>query len=146
MRCFACNRGLGKSPQLVDTHDGQLVYVGRECFKLIAAAGEQGYQPPLGGPKLFAMPKTSALRKKILMLLVDKFQEFDFSKYPVLALRYTQRKTDDLPAWSIVARRKSDGVLVDFYSTETMTECVALGISKFYGDGSSIRVISGVNL
>ena len=52
-RCFACGRKLGKKPLLVDTRDGQLVYVGSECAKLIKAAGEKGYKPPLGGPRLY---------------------------------------------------------------------------------------------
>lgn len=51
--CFACGRKTGKTPQLVDTRDDQLVYVGSECFKLIKAAGEGGYQPPKGGPRLW---------------------------------------------------------------------------------------------
>ncbi len=55
-KCFACDRRLGKSPKLVDTRDSQTVYVGSECFKLIAKAGETGYQPPLGGPRLYPMP------------------------------------------------------------------------------------------
>lgn len=54
-KCFACDRKLGKSPQLVDTRDDQTVYVGSECFKLIAAAGKQGYQPPKGGPRLWLL-------------------------------------------------------------------------------------------
>lgn len=52
-RCFACGRSLGKSPQLVDTRDGQTVYVGRECFKLVCEAGPEGYQPPNIGPRLW---------------------------------------------------------------------------------------------
>jgi hypothetical protein len=55
-RCFACNRKLGKHPQLADTRDAQLVHVGRECIKKIIAAGEAGYQPPLGGPRLYTVP------------------------------------------------------------------------------------------
>lgn len=51
-RCFACDRKLGKSPKLVDTRDGQLVYIGSECFKKIAA---DGWQPPKGGPKLYPL-------------------------------------------------------------------------------------------
>lgn len=54
--CFACGRKLGKSPQLVDTRDDQTVYVGRECYRLIKAAGSNGYQSPLGGPRLFLLP------------------------------------------------------------------------------------------
>lgn len=50
-KCFACNRKLGKNPQVAITEDvAQLVYVGSECFKLI---GPAGYQPPLGGPRLY---------------------------------------------------------------------------------------------
>lgn len=52
-RCFACGRKLGKSPKLVDTRDGQLVYVGSECFKLVVAMGEDGYRPLSGGPRLY---------------------------------------------------------------------------------------------
>jgi len=52
-RCFACGRKLGRSYALVDTRDDQLVYVGSECFKLVMQAGDAGYQPPLGGPRLY---------------------------------------------------------------------------------------------
>lgn len=52
-KCFACGRKLGASPQLVDTRDAQTVYVGRECYKLVVAAGANGYQPPRGGPRLY---------------------------------------------------------------------------------------------
>lgn len=54
-KCFACGRKLGKTPLLVDTRDGQTVFVGRECAKLVLAMGEQGYRPPRGGPKLYPM-------------------------------------------------------------------------------------------
>jgi hypothetical protein len=53
-RCFACGRKLGRNPDLVDTRDGQTVFVGREWFKLIQAAGETGYQPK-GGPRLWLL-------------------------------------------------------------------------------------------
>lgn len=56
-RCFACGRTLGAKPMLVDTRDGQTVYVGRECAKLVVAAGDAGYQPPKGGPRLYPMPE-----------------------------------------------------------------------------------------
>lgn len=42
---------------IVDTRDGQTVFVGSECFKLIKKAGESGYQPPKGGPRLWCIPK-----------------------------------------------------------------------------------------
>jgi hypothetical protein len=51
-KCFACDKRLGANPQLVTTFDGQTAYVGSGCFKLVLAAGETGYQPPLGGPRL----------------------------------------------------------------------------------------------
>lgn len=49
-KCFACNRKLGKNPYVAVTGDGQRVNVGSQCYKLI---GPEGYQPPMGGPKLF---------------------------------------------------------------------------------------------
>lgn len=52
-KCFACGRKLGKSPKLADTRDDQKVFVGSECFKMIQKAGESGYQPPGGGPRLY---------------------------------------------------------------------------------------------
>ena len=55
-KCFACDRRLGRTPALVDTRDGQTVYVGTECYKLIKAAGDTGYQPPTGGPRLYLLP------------------------------------------------------------------------------------------
>ncbi len=56
MICFACDRKLGRNPALVDTRDGQTVFVGSECFKLVKVAGEAGYQPPKGGPRLWLIP------------------------------------------------------------------------------------------
>lgn len=52
-KCFACDKRLGKNPKMVDTRDAQIVFVGSECFKMIEKAGESGYQPPKGGPKLY---------------------------------------------------------------------------------------------
>lgn len=54
-KCYACDRKLGKSPTLVRCEDEQTVFVGRECLKLIKAAGTAGYQPPKGGPRLYLM-------------------------------------------------------------------------------------------
>lgn len=54
-KCFACDRPLGKNPRLVDTRDGQKVYVGSECAKLVDDAGDAGYQPPRGGPRLWPL-------------------------------------------------------------------------------------------
>ena len=62
MRCFACNKKLDRSPTIVDTRDGQFVWVGPDCFKMIRKAGEAGYQPPirgsenvLNGPRLYTV-------------------------------------------------------------------------------------------
>lgn len=52
-KCFACNKTLKSRPYPVDTRDDQVVMVGPECFKHIKKAGADGYQPPLGGPKLY---------------------------------------------------------------------------------------------
>lgn len=61
-KCFACDRALGKFPHLVDTRDQQLVYVGRECYHLICYAGDVGYQPPKGGPRLYPLPNEQYFR------------------------------------------------------------------------------------
>ena len=53
MKCFACDKPLPVNPTLADTRDGQTVYVGPECLRRIRAAGEAGYQPPRGGPRLY---------------------------------------------------------------------------------------------
>lgn len=60
-KCFACDRAfrlnswgnIAYHPEAI-TIDGQLVYVGHDCFKKIQAAEREGYQPPLGGPRLWA--------------------------------------------------------------------------------------------
>jgi len=71
-KCFACDRPLGK-PFTVTTNesfkdeDGEETYyrilVGPECFKRIMKAGDKGYQPPLGGPKLYPMPKSNPAQR-----------------------------------------------------------------------------------
>jgi hypothetical protein len=50
--CFACGRGL-KRPYSVECADDQRPDVGPECYRKIKDAGETGYQPPQGGPRLF---------------------------------------------------------------------------------------------
>lgn len=55
-KCFACDRKLrGKDSWLVTTADGQTVFVGTDCHRHIANAGESGYQPPKGGPRLWLL-------------------------------------------------------------------------------------------
>lgn len=56
--CFACDRRLGRKPLLVDTRDSQKVYVGSECAKHVKRAGDAGWQPPKGGPKLYPINPT----------------------------------------------------------------------------------------
>jgi hypothetical protein len=53
-KCFACDKKLkaGKE-KMVETSDGQTVYVGSECYRRIKVTGPKGYQPPKGGPRLF---------------------------------------------------------------------------------------------
>lgn len=63
-RCFACNRKLGKNPQQADTRDSQVVLVGSECYRLIVEAGELGYQPPKGGPRLYPITLVQAIVNK----------------------------------------------------------------------------------
>lgn len=55
MKCFACDKPMKGRKYMADTRDSQTVLVGPECFKRIQAAGDEGYQPPLGGPQLFEM-------------------------------------------------------------------------------------------
>lgn len=63
--CFACGKPLTTlDPKLVDTRDDQTVFIGPECFKHVKAAGEEGYQPPRGGPRLFPISKDIPIRMK----------------------------------------------------------------------------------
>lgn len=55
-RCFACGRLIRRrEPLRVDTRDDQTVFVGSDCYRMVMDAGEAGYQPPLGGPRLFPL-------------------------------------------------------------------------------------------
>jgi hypothetical protein len=53
-KCFACDRTFcnGKK-HVVDTRDGQTVFVGSGCYKKIVRAGDAGWQPAKGGPRLY---------------------------------------------------------------------------------------------
>lgn len=54
MKCFACNRRMLRSVVYAAvTADGQEVRVGADCAKKIIQAGLDGFQPPLGGPRLY---------------------------------------------------------------------------------------------
>ena len=51
--CFACGRVLLMGGKQVDTRDGQSPMVGGDCYAKVESAGEAGYQPPQGGPRLW---------------------------------------------------------------------------------------------
>lgn len=57
-RCFACDKPISRKDTIllsheVDTRDDQIVFVGADCFRKVKAAGDAGYQPPKGGPRLY---------------------------------------------------------------------------------------------
>jgi hypothetical protein len=57
-KCFACGKPLrtpSRSPVVVTADLAQGVQVGPDCFKQIQAAGDAGYQPPKGGPRLLVL-------------------------------------------------------------------------------------------
>ena len=58
-KCFACGRKFRRNafgfivhPEAI-TLDGQRVFIGYDCARRIAEAGKDGYQPALGGPRLW---------------------------------------------------------------------------------------------
>ena len=53
--CFVCGRGLRGKGWTVYCTDEQAPRVGPDCYKKVVAAGEAGYQPPLGGPRVWAV-------------------------------------------------------------------------------------------
>lgn len=59
-QCFACGKLL-KRQRLAACLDEQTVEVGPDCFKKIAAAGRDGFQPPRGGPRLFTLEAKAAI-------------------------------------------------------------------------------------
>ena len=62
-KCFACDKKLGINPAIADTKDDQYVFVGTDCYQKIKKAGAEGYQPPLGGPRLWVLPKGLSQRE-----------------------------------------------------------------------------------
>lgn len=67
LRCYACNKPLGARPSFCLTSDDQGQFVGSECVKLILAAGDDGYQPPLGGPRLYPLYECYCCREGIAL-------------------------------------------------------------------------------
>lgn len=59
-KCFACEKKLGKNPAKAITEDyAQIVAVGSECARKIYGSAN-GYQPPLGGPRLFPIKESDS--------------------------------------------------------------------------------------
>lgn len=64
VKCFACDRPIkDDGGYLVGCADEQDVAVGHECFRKIIDAGEQGYQPPKGGPRLYRLDVAYQMRR-----------------------------------------------------------------------------------
>ena len=63
--CFFCGKKLHSKAKhwRAYTADGQRVSVGLECFSKAVGAGEEGYQPPQGGPKIYAERPNAALKR-----------------------------------------------------------------------------------
>lgn len=61
-RCFACGRNIGHRGEglVVDTRYGQTAPVGPECYEKSIAAGDEGYQPTKGGPRLYPLAAHSS--------------------------------------------------------------------------------------
>lgn len=55
IRCFACEKVIGDDGYIVGCKDEQTVSVGPECYRKVKAGQENGYQPPLGGPRLYLL-------------------------------------------------------------------------------------------
>jgi hypothetical protein len=53
MKCFSCNQRLTANVWQAVTVDGQEVLVGSCCAKQIILSGMDGWQPKLGGPRLY---------------------------------------------------------------------------------------------
>ena len=61
VKCFACDKPVRSSAiREADTRDAQIVQVGPDCFKRIQRAGQGGYQPRLGGPRLYPLTSPAA--------------------------------------------------------------------------------------
>lgn len=62
--CFACGKKMRHNIHMVDTRDDQRVFVGGDCYRHVIKAGEVGYQPPLGGPRLWLLTTDKNLKKE----------------------------------------------------------------------------------
>lgn len=55
--CFACGKPITGKPHVAWTNDGQIPWVGSDCYRKIIRAGEKGWQPTAKhgrqGPRLY---------------------------------------------------------------------------------------------
>ena len=63
--CFACGKPITTKPYQVYTADPQMQYVGKRCFDKVKAAGKDGYQPSLGGPRLYLSAPVKAVEHRL---------------------------------------------------------------------------------
>lgn len=64
-KCFACGRPIIQGDgYLVGCADEQDVGVGGECYRKIRKADVAGYQPPLGGPRLYVLEVSNQMRRQ----------------------------------------------------------------------------------
>lgn len=55
-RCFACGQIIPyEKSRYATTTDNQIVSVGSNCYQQIRKTAENGYQPLLGGPRLYLL-------------------------------------------------------------------------------------------
>lgn len=64
-RCFACGKRLRCRSELVYCSDEQAPVVGPDCWQHIWDAGDKGYQPPMGGPRLWAKKEWARPREAV---------------------------------------------------------------------------------
>ena len=77
-KCFACGKKIEAGTGIVSTRDDQFPKVGSECFKLVVKAGEAGYQPPKGGPRLWQITndelhRYNSLQNNSFIAAMDKW-------------------------------------------------------------------------
>lgn len=53
-RCYACDRPIRGNRHPTFTSDGQTQHIGIECARRVYKSRSEGYQPPKGGPRLYA--------------------------------------------------------------------------------------------
>lgn len=82
----------------------------------------------------------SKLEHRIRRLLEKAYPDFDFTRYGIQYLHYTQREHGNRPAWDFIGKRRSDGQLITFYCSETATEAARYGIQEVCGNEHSLML------